>query len=125
MVGHGLCSSGIFVRVDVIYQISGSRSIVINKGFLVTSPVFSLILFILVIGNIPAPLRLNLFGEMLVMRVGAVSSLCVVVLLVVIRFLSGCFNLYIYRRTQHGKVSGLSLCRNERGYLTILVLICH
>ena len=125
MVGHGLCSSGMFVGVDAMYQSSGSRSMVINKGFLVLSPVFSLMFFIVVIGNIPAPLSLNLFGEVLVMSVGAVRSVCVVVLLITIRFLRGCFNLYLYGGTQHGKTAGMGLCRTERSYLTMVVLFCH
>lgn len=125
MLGHGLCSSGIFVGVDAIYQSSGSRSMVINKGFLVLRPVFSLMFFIVVIGNIPAPLSLNLFGEVLVMSVGAVRSVCVVILLVVMRFLRGCFNLYLYGGTQHGKTAGMGLCRGERSYLTMIVLFCH
>lgn len=32
MIGHGLCSSGLFFLVNVIYSCSGSRSLVINKG---------------------------------------------------------------------------------------------
>lgn len=125
MLGHGLCSSGIFVGVDAIYQSSGSRSMVINKGFLVLRPAFSLMFFIVVIGNIPAPLSLNLFGEVLVMSVGAVRSVCVVILLVIMRFLRGCFNLYLYGGTQHGKRAGMGLCRSERRYLTMIVLFCH
>ena len=125
MLGHGLCSSGIFVGVDAIYKLRGSRSMVINKGFLVLSPVLSFMLFIIVIGNIPAPLSLNLFGEVLVISVGAVRSVCVVILLVTIRFLRGCFNLYLYGGTQHGKIAGVGLCRRERSYLTIVVLFCH
>lgn len=74
MLGHGLCSSGMFVGVDGIYQSSGSRSMAINKGFLVLSPAFSLMFFIVAVGNIPAPLSLNLFGEVLVISVGAVRS---------------------------------------------------
>lgn len=125
MVGHGLCSSGMFVGVDAMYQSSGSRSIIINKGFLVLNPVLSLMFFMVVIGNIPAPLRLNLFGEVLVMRVGAAIRVCVIILLVVIRFLRGCFNLYLYGGTQHGKVTGVGLCRSERSFLTVIVLFCH
>lgn len=125
IVGHGLCSSGMFVGVDSMYQLRSSRAIAINKGFLVLNPALSLMFFIVVIGNIPAPLRLNLFGELLIMRVGAVRRVGVVVLLVIMSFLRGCFNLYLYGGTQHGKSGGVSLCRNEGGYLTMIVLFCH
>ena len=125
IVGHGLCSSGMFVGVDAIYQRSGSRAIVINKGFLVLNPVFSVFFFLVVIGNIPAPLRLNLFGEILVFSIGARIGLYVIVILGLIRFLRGCFNFYLYGGTQHGKRSGVIGSRLENGFLTSIVLLCH
>ena len=125
IVGHGLCSSGMFVAVDGIYQRRRSRAIVINKGYLVLNPVFRTLLFLVLIGNIPAPLRLNLFGEVLILRVGSVVGVYIVVLLGFIRFLRGCFNLYMYGGTQHGKVRGLIMSRVESGFLTRIVLFCH
>lgn len=125
MVGHGLCSSGMFVAVDAMYQSSRSRAMVINKGYLVLNPIFRTLLFLIVIGNIPAPLRLNLFGEVLILTVGSVVGVYLVVLLGFMSFLRGCFNLYLYGGTQHGKARGLIMSRVENGFLTRIVLFCH
>nr|QDO71906.1 NADH dehydrogenase subunit 4 [Lithophaga curta] len=125
MVGHGLCSSGMFVGVDAMYQSSGSRAMIMNKGFLVLNPVLSTFFFLVIIGNIPAPLSLNLFGEVLVFSVGASTGVYVVVILGLMSFLSGCFNFYLYGGTQHGKSSGVSVSRLESGFLTSMVLLCH
>lgn len=125
IVGHGLCSSGMFVGVDGMYQRRGSRAMIINKGFLVLNPVFRVLFFLVVIGNIPAPLRLNLFGEVLVLSVGSVVGVYLIIMLRFISFLRGCFNLYLYGGTQHGKNRGVIRSRVERGFLTRIVLFFH
>lgn len=70
MVGHGLCSSGLFRYVNVVYKIRHSRLLVINKGGLLICPRLVLMCFLLRSRNIAAPPRLNLFGEILVFGVG-------------------------------------------------------
>lgn len=39
LVAHGICSSGLFFRVQCFYELSGSRRIVLNRGFLNLSPI--------------------------------------------------------------------------------------
>ena len=70
MVGHGLCSSGLFRYVNAIYKMRHSRLLVINKGGLLFCPVLVLMCFLLRSRNIAAPPSLNLFGEILVFGVG-------------------------------------------------------
>lgn len=70
MVGHGLCSSGLFRYVNAIYKMSHSRLLVINKGGLLFCPVLVLMCFLLRSRNMAAPPSLNLFGEILVFGVG-------------------------------------------------------
>lgn len=70
MIGHGLCSSGLFRYVNVAYKISHSRLLVINKGGLLICPRLVLMCFLLSSRNMAAPPRLNLFGEILVFGVG-------------------------------------------------------
>jgi len=38
MIGHGLCSSGIFCLSNIVYERSFSRSIILNKGILTIMP---------------------------------------------------------------------------------------
>jgi NADH-ubiquinone oxidoreductase chain 4 len=42
IIGHGLCSSGLFCLANIIYEKSHSRSFYINKGFIVFIPSISL-----------------------------------------------------------------------------------
>lgn len=66
MIGHGLCSSGLFRCVTLMYKSRGSRSILINKGYLFISPLLCTLRFLLISRNIAAPPRLNLLGEILI-----------------------------------------------------------
>lgn len=42
MVSHGLCSSGLFCMVNILYEKVGSRRIIIRKGLLAVYPSLSL-----------------------------------------------------------------------------------
>jgi NADH:ubiquinone oxidoreductase subunit 4 (subunit M) len=43
MVGHGLVSSGLFFLVGCVYDRSGSRRLLLNKGIMVLFPRFTII----------------------------------------------------------------------------------
>lgn len=43
LLGHGMCSSGIFFIANKIYKISKSRRVIINKGLLASMPITSMI----------------------------------------------------------------------------------
>ena len=74
IVGHGLCSSGLFCLANVVYERLGSRSLLISKGLLNFMPRIGLWWFLLRIGNMAAPPTLNLLGEVhLIIRVIAWS----------------------------------------------------
>ena len=45
IVGHGLCSSGLFALVNTFYLRRHSRLLVINKGYLILSPCVGLMFF--------------------------------------------------------------------------------
>lgn len=75
MIGHGLCSSGLFVAVDIMAARSGSRLVLLNKGHMMVRPTFSLLCFLLRVRNMAGPPRLNFFGEVIVViAVAAISS---------------------------------------------------
>lgn len=63
MIGHGLCSSGIFCLANILYERLHSRSLYINKGLINFIPSIRLWWFLLVSSNMAAPPRLNLIGE--------------------------------------------------------------
>nr|UZZ44476.1 NADH dehydrogenase subunit 4 [Vignadula atrata] len=125
MVGHGLCSSGLFALVNILYMNSSSRLISLNKGCLSAVPSISLMCFLLCSSNMASPPSLNLMGEIMVYIVGVFFSWSVVVLLGVMSFMSACYSLYIYVGTQHGKPSGLYETDNKVSFSDLVNLLFH
>jgi NADH-ubiquinone oxidoreductase chain 4 len=67
IVGHGLCSSGLFFLANRAYERTGRRRILVSKGLLSIAPRLRLWWFLLVAANIAAPPSLNLLGEVRLM----------------------------------------------------------
>lgn len=63
-LAHGFVSSGLFICAGgVLYDRSGTRLISYYKGIAQIMPVFSILFFILSLGNCGVPLTLNFVGE--------------------------------------------------------------
>nr|YP_009178824.1 NADH dehydrogenase subunit 4 [Agasicles hygrophila]ALJ78619.1 NADH dehydrogenase subunit 4 [Agasicles hygrophila]ASO76775.1 NADH dehydrogenase subunit 4 [Agasicles hygrophila] len=108
MLAHGLCSSGLFCLVNIMYERSHSRSIYLNKGLLNLLPVGSLWWFLMLSSNMAAPPSLNLFGEIMLINSLVGFSSYNIFMLVLISFFSAVYSLFLYSYTQHGKLySGL------------------
>lgn len=103
MLAHGLCSSGLFVLVNLNYERFYSRRIYINKGIINLVPFLSLWWFLLVVSNIAAPPSLNLLGEILLINsLISYSNLCIF-LLIIISFFRAVYCLFLYSYSQHGE----------------------
>nr|UYO79261.1 NADH dehydrogenase subunit 4 [Hydropsyche sp. XG-2022] len=104
MIGHGLCSSGLFALINLMYERLGSRSLLINKGLLNLMPNMSMWWFLLLSSNMAAPPSLNLFGEIsLFISIISWSSISMLFLMV-ISFFSAAYSLYLFSFSQHGKI---------------------
>jgi NADH-ubiquinone oxidoreductase chain 4 len=65
-LGHGFVSSGLFICAGgILYDRTGTRLIYYYKGVAQMMPIFSILFFILCLGNCGAPLTLNFVGEFL------------------------------------------------------------
>nr|UPL65735.1 NADH dehydrogenase subunit 4 [Hygia sp.] len=104
MIGHGLCSSGLFALANIIYERSHSRSFFINKGFIIFMPFMSLFWFLFCINNMSSPFSLNLFGEILLFNSIMSWSSLTIIFLGLSSFLSCCYSIYLYSITQHGSL---------------------
>lgn len=63
-IAHGFVSSGLFICAGgVLYDRSSTRLITYYRGIAQIMPLFSIIFFILCLGNCGAPLTLNFIGE--------------------------------------------------------------
>nr|YP_009859881.1 NADH dehydrogenase subunit 4 [Ostrinia zealis]QKK36420.1 NADH dehydrogenase subunit 4 [Ostrinia zealis] len=103
MIGHGLCSSGMFCLANINYERLNSRSLFINKGMMNLMPSMSLWWFLLLSSNMAAPPSLNLMGEISLINSLLSWSYISMFMLMLISFFSAGYSLYLYSYTQHGK----------------------
>nr|AII02453.1 NADH dehydrogenase subunit 4 [Apatelopteryx phenax] len=103
MIGHGLCSSGMFCLANINYERLMSRSMYINKGLMNFMPSMSLWWFLLMSSNMAAPPSLNLLGEISLINSLMSWSWISMIMLMLISFFSAGYSLYLYSYTQHGK----------------------
>nr|YP_010527085.1 NADH dehydrogenase subunit 4 [Agrius convolvuli]UXR12422.1 NADH dehydrogenase subunit 4 [Agrius convolvuli]WMQ52817.1 NADH dehydrogenase subunit 4 [Agrius convolvuli] len=103
MIGHGLCSSGMFCLANINYERLHSRSLYINKGMMNFMPSMSMWWFMLMSSNMSAPPSLNLLGEISLINSLVSWSWFSMIMLMLISFFSAGYSLYLYSYTQHGK----------------------
>nr|WEF74827.1 NADH dehydrogenase subunit 4 [Parnassius stoliczkanus] len=103
MIGHGLCSSGMFCLANINYERLHSRSLFMNKGMMNFMPSMSLWWFLLMSSNMAAPPSLNLMGEISLINSLVSWSWLSMIMLIMMSFFSAGYSLYLYSYTQHGK----------------------
>nr|YP_009131042.1 NADH dehydrogenase subunit 4 [Risoba prominens]AHW51561.1 NADH dehydrogenase subunit 4 [Risoba prominens]UNP54399.1 NADH dehydrogenase subunit 4 [Risoba prominens] len=102
MIGHGLCSSGMFCLANISYERLHSRSLYINKGMMSFMPSMSMWWFLLLSSNMAAPPSLNLMGEISLINSLLSWSWLSMLMLMLISFFSAGYSLYLYSFIQHG-----------------------
>nr|YP_010586441.1 NADH dehydrogenase subunit 4 [Oxyethira ecornuta]UZZ44242.1 NADH dehydrogenase subunit 4 [Oxyethira ecornuta] len=102
MVGHGLCSSGLFYLINVVYERFHSRNMFISKGMLIFMPTMSMMWFLFLSSNMSAPLSLNLFGEIMLLVSILYLSTKFMLMIMLISFFSAAYSLYLFMYSQHG-----------------------
>nr|YP_009437867.1 NADH dehydrogenase subunit 4 [Gastrolina thoracica]ATG33627.1 NADH dehydrogenase subunit 4 [Gastrolina thoracica] len=108
MIAHGLCSSGLFCLVNILYERVHSRSLYLNKGLLNLVPNLSLWLFLLISSNMAAPPSLNLMGEIMLINSLVAFNSFSMIFLSLMSFFSAVYSLFLYSYSQHGNYySGL------------------
>lgn len=65
LFSHGLCSAGLFSRAYSMYCRTNTRRMLLNGGFQKVAPIFTKVLFFLVMANMATPPTLNFIGEVL------------------------------------------------------------
>nr|QLD97188.1 NADH dehydrogenase subunit 4 [Ixodes simplex]QLD97201.1 NADH dehydrogenase subunit 4 [Ixodes simplex] len=102
MLGHGLCSSGLFCLGNMLYERFFTRSVMLLKGMMKIFPSMSLWWFLFSIVNMSAPPSMNIFGEIFLMGGLLKFSLLFIFPLMITSFLSACYSLYMYSYINHG-----------------------
>lgn len=128
-LAHGFVSSGLFICVGgVLYDRSHTRLITYYRGIAQMMPVFSILLFILSLGNCGVPLTLNFIGEFMSLYgiferlpiLGVFASTSII--------LSAAYTIYMYNRIAFaGSFTKLALVNfpdiNRREFFTLFTLV--
>lgn len=125
IIGHGLCSSGLFRAVNVLYKNRKSRLLILNKGYLLLRPVIVLILFLLRSSNIAAPPSLNLLGEIIIFIAGNYLRGLFLFFVALVRFIGACYRLFFYYRCSHGKSTRFLTSQYWNNAADLLILQFH
>ena len=102
-IAHGFVSSGLFICAGgVLYDRSSTRLITYYRGIAQIMPLFSIIFFILCLGNCGAPLTLNFIGEFMSLY-GAFERLPVLGLFASSSIIfSAAYTIYMFNRIAFG-----------------------
>nr|YP_010586038.1 NADH dehydrogenase subunit 4 [Apatidelia acuminata]UZZ43774.1 NADH dehydrogenase subunit 4 [Apatidelia acuminata] len=124
MMGHGLCSSGLFCLVNLNYERVLSRNLFLNSGMLSMLPSLSLWWFLFLSSNMAAPPSLNLFGEIMLIVSLVAWSFILMLLIGLVSFFSAGYSLYLFCFVQQGvPVVNLNnyFMNESREYLLLLL----
>ena len=102
IVAHGVCSSGIFAGANTMYLRSASRILTLNKGVLRWLPAFSLLWFLMCLGNMGGPPTINLIREIFSIIAFVNFDPSIILPVSVITFLAAAYTLVLFRGTQQG-----------------------
>lgn len=130
-LAHGFVSSGLFICAGgVLYDRSHTRLITYYRGVAQVMPIFSILFFILALGNCGVPLTLNFIGEFMSLYgiferlplMGLLASSSIV--------LSAAYTIFMYNRIAFGgafssyfKVNIPDVNKREFFMLLILVIL--
>lgn len=130
-LAHGFVSSSLFICAGgILYDRSHTRLITYYRGIAQMMPIFSILFFILLLGNCGVPLTLNFVGEFMslygifkrIPLLGILSSSSII--------LSAAYTMYIYNRiafrgafSKYFDVNIPDLNRREFFILLILVVL--
>nr|WRQ18246.1 NADH dehydrogenase subunit 4 [Multinervis sp.] len=105
MIGHGLCSSGLFYLSNIIYLRLLSRSFYLSSGLLVFMPSISMWMFMLCSFNMGCPPSLNFVSEILILISILNYWYFSFYYFILISFVTACFCVYLFSFSQHGVFS--------------------
>ncbi len=102
-LAHGFVSSGLFICVGgILYDRSGTRMIYFYRGMTQLMPLFSILFFILALGNCGAPLTLNFIGEFMSLY-GIIEKLPILGIFACSSIiLSAAYTIYMFNRVSFG-----------------------
>nr|YP_009365215.1 NADH dehydrogenase subunit 4 [Spirula spirula]ARJ60732.1 NADH dehydrogenase subunit 4 [Spirula spirula] len=104
MVSHGFCSSGLFCLANLMYEKFKSRSLFLCGGMVNTNSIMCLWWFLFCVANMGAPPFVNLVSEIMLFCSLYMYSVKYIVIILLMVFMGGLYNLIMFINIQHGGV---------------------
>lgn len=125
MVAHGISSSAIFARANMLYENRHSRNMLLMRGVLTITPIFTLLWFLRCMGNMGAPPTINLLAEIFRINSLVNHNLWRRLSLALVTFLAVAYSLIIYSSTRQGQYVSQTTQRCPVRPRYILILKTH
>nr|YP_010982451.1 NADH dehydrogenase subunit 4 [Cheiloneurus chinensis]WOE90957.1 NADH dehydrogenase subunit 4 [Cheiloneurus chinensis] len=125
MVGHGVCSSSLFIMLNNLYDRTKSRMIMVNKGMIYFLPTLMMFWFLFCMNNMGSPTSLNLISEIVVVMVMLSWSMKILIFMIFGMFLSACYSLYLFSYSFHGGYNMKLMKIYGNFSLEYLILMIH
>lgn len=125
IIAHGLCSSGLFYIVGLMYDRTGSRRLTINKGFINLIPSIRIWWFLLLAANIAAPPTINLLRETILISSLISWTNTLLFPIFILTFARGAYRIYLFSLRQHGKFIFIKQSFHRGGFIEFLVVFLH
>lgn len=104
IIAHGIVSSGLFALAGVFYDLYGRRAFILIKGGWRIFRYTTIFWVFLIVGNIAAPPRLNIIGEIFSFNVLLNYGNFFIFLFLLLIFFRGVYSLILFRRVSHGYI---------------------
>nr|UNO54335.1 NADH dehydrogenase subunit 4 [Hyalomma asiaticum] len=124
MIGHGLCSSGLFCLSNLLYERFFTRNMLLIKGMIAIFPSLTLWWFFFSVINMSAPMTMNLFGELFLSVSLIKYNFIFIIPISLLIFFSACYSIYMYSYVNHGK-SWILYSNNMINCREYLLLMLH
>ena len=105
MLGHGLVSSGLFMSIAILYDRYHSRALKYFKGLARIMPIYSIIVFILILSNMSFPPSINFISEFILGLSIVNISLWLTHIVIFSSLFSILYSLFYYNRIFFGRLS--------------------
>nr|YP_008757868.1 NADH dehydrogenase subunit 4 [Sepiella inermis]AGS18375.1 NADH dehydrogenase subunit 4 [Sepiella inermis] len=125
MISHGFCSSGLFCLANMLYEKVKSRSLFLFSGMININSVMCMWWFLFCIANMGAPPFINLISEVMLFCSMYIYSKYLIMIVVLMVFMGGLYNLILFTNTQHGKIMSFMNGSFSNNCLEYLLLFLH
>nr|NP_062842.1 NADH dehydrogenase subunit 4 [Heterololigo bleekeri]BAB03654.1 NADH dehydrogenase subunit 4 [Heterololigo bleekeri] len=125
MISHGFCSSGLFCLANLMYEKFKSRSLFLCGGMINVSPIMCLWWFLFCIGNMGAPPFVGLISEVMLFCCMYMYSSWFIIIILLMVFMGGLYNLVMFVSTQHGGVMSFTNSWSVNVCSEYLLLLLH